>query len=143
MFHGKEIIISGNDTQVYDRGTTFYRDRTYGTGTNITGTIETGKKVVFHALDSLEITYGASHTELKIAKDGTIALIEIGGRMGGDFIGSNLVQLSTGIDFVKAVIDISLGEEPDLAVGDHAAAGVRFVFDQKDVDILENSKRTS
>ena len=33
------------------------------------------KKVVFHALDSLEITYGASHTELKIAKDGTIALI--------------------------------------------------------------------
>lgn len=99
------------------------------------------KKVVFHALDSLEITYGASHTELKIAKDGTIALIEIGGRMGGDFIGSNLVQLSTGIDFVKAVIDISLGEEPNLALGDHAAAGVRFVFDQKDVDILEKLKK--
>lgn len=44
--------------------------------------LEQVKKVVFHALDSLEITYGASHTELKIAKDGTIALIEIGGRMG-------------------------------------------------------------
>ena len=103
--------------------------------------LEQVKKVVFHALDSLEITYGASHTELKIAKDGTIALIEIGGRMGGDFIGSNLVQLSTGIDFVKAVIDISLGEEPDLELGDHAAAGVRFVFDQKDVDILEKLKK--
>ena len=103
--------------------------------------LEQVKKVVFHALDGLEITYGASHTELKIAKDGTIALIEIGGRMGGDFIGSNLVQLSTGIDFVKAVIDISLGEEPDLELGDHAAAGVRFVFDQKDVDILEKLKK--
>ena len=114
---------SGNDTQVYDRGTTFYRDRTYGTGTNITGTIETGKKVVFHALDSLEITYGASHTELKIAKDGTIALIEIGGRMGGDFIGSNLVQLSTGIDFVKAVIDISLGRRTRLGGGRPCGSG--------------------
>jgi hypothetical protein len=29
--------------------------------------------------------------------------------MGGDFIGSDLVQLSTGYDFVKGVIDISLG----------------------------------
>ena len=52
------------------------------------------------------------------------------------FIGSNLVQLSTGIDFVKAVIDISLGEEPDLELGDHAAAGVRFVFDQKETYLI-------
>ena len=50
-------------------------------------------------------------------------------------------SFTTGIDFVKAVIDISLGEEPDLALGDHAAAGVRFVFDQKDVDILEKLKK--
>ena len=28
-----------------------------------------------------------------------------------------------------------------MAVGDHAAAGVRFVFDQKDVDILEKLKK--
>lgn len=51
--------------------------------------------------------------------------------MGGDFIGSNLVQLSTGIDFVKAVIDISLGEEPDLELGDHAAAGLDLYLIRK------------
>ena len=34
--------------------------------------------------------------------------------MGGDFIGSNLVAMSTGIDFVKAVIQVALGQEPDL-----------------------------
>jgi hypothetical protein len=28
--------------------------------------------------------------------------------MGGDFIGSNLVRLSTGYDFVKGVIDVAL-----------------------------------
>jgi len=34
--------------------------------------------------------------------------------MGGDFIGSNLVKLSMGYDFVKAVINVALGyfEEP-------------------------------
>ena len=47
-------------------------------------------QTVEHALDSLEITSGASHAELKIAKDGTIRLIEIGARMGGDLIGSDL-----------------------------------------------------
>ena len=38
-------------------------------------------------------------------------MIEIGGRMGGDCIGSSLVELSTGIDFVRAVIEIALGKE--------------------------------
>lgn len=99
------------------------------------------KKIVFHALDSLEIEYGASHTELKIAPDGTIRLIEIGGRMGGDFIGSNLVQLSTGVDFVKAVIEIAIGKEPQFeCVGVKRAAGVRFVFNRKDLEAIQKLK---
>ena len=60
-------------------------------------------QIVLHALDSLHIQYGASHSELKIDEDGDIRVIEIGARMGGDFIGSNLVQLSTGYDFLKGV----------------------------------------
>ena len=96
------------------------------------------KRVVSHALDSLKIKNGASHSELKIDKDGNIKLIEIGARMGGDFIGSHLVQLSTGIDFVKAVIQIALGEEPCLTRCDEdQCAAVRFVFSQKDVNVFE------
>lgn len=100
-------------------------------------TLDKVKEIVFHALDSLEITNGASHTELKIAQDGTIAIIEIGGRMGGDFIGSNLVELSTGVDFVKAVIQIAMGEQPDLTENHApAVAGVRFVFNKEDADVI-------
>jgi hypothetical protein len=62
------------------------------------------------ALNALGLTNGASHAEYKITKDGRIAIMEIGGRMGGDFIGSDLVRLSTGYDFVKGVIDVALGE---------------------------------
>ncbi len=95
------------------------------------------KQVVVHALDSLGIRYGASHSELKVSSDGTIRLIEIGGRMGGDFIGSDLVYLSTGVDFVEGVIRIALGERPDTEVKRHKAAAVRFVFDRNDVDMLD------
>lgn len=100
--------------------------------------LEEVKEVVRHALDSLQIQYGASHSELKISEDGHIAIIEIGGRMGGDCIGSNLVQLSTGVDFVKAVIQVALGEEPEVIKNDvEAQAAVRFVFSQEDVAVLD------
>lgn len=98
--------------------------------------VEQVKAVVFHALDSLGIENGASHSELKITKDGRITLIEIGGRMGGDFIGSDLVCLSTGYDFVKAVIEIALGQKPSGTVGTTSAAAVRFVFGPKDVFVF-------
>lgn len=104
--------------------------------------LEKVKNVVFHALDSLKITDSASHTELKIAKDGTICLIEIGGRMGGDCIGSDLVQLSTGVDFVKAVIQVALGEEPDLAsVGTPCTAAVHYIFGESDYKILDSLRQ--
>ena len=101
------------------------------------------KKTVSHALDSLGIRYGASHSELKIDRDGTIRLIEIGGRMGGDFIGSTLVEMSTGVDFLRAVIEVSLGIEPTVMptrkpVGVEA---IRFVFAKEDIIVLERLKK--
>ena len=105
-------------------------------------TLEKIKAVVSHALTSLHIEYGASHSELKIDQEGQIRLIEIGGRMGGDLIGSTLVPLSTGVDFMKAVIQIALGEEPDLSLN-HAGkpAGVRFIFTKEDIENLNRMKK--
>lgn len=100
------------------------------------------RQVTEHALDSLQISYGASHTELKVSPEGQIRLIEIGGRMGGDEIGSSLVELSTGVDFVKAVIDIALGKEPDLEPKKKPEkAAIRFVFTKEDVRVLEQLKK--
>ncbi len=100
------------------------------------------QKTVFHALDSLGIRNGASHSELKIAADGTIRIIEIGARMGGDCIGSTLVHISTGIDFVRAVIEIALGEEPDLKPDvKPMAAGIRFVFSEGDITVFHRLQR--
>lgn len=100
------------------------------------------KEIVFHALDSLKIRNGASHSELKISEDGSIRLIEIGGRMGGDCIGSDLVELSAGVDFVKAVIQTAVGKKPELTPQhDKKAAAVRFVFGNGDLRVLERLKK--
>lgn len=85
------------------------------------------KKIVLHALDTLHIEYGASHSELKITEDGDIRVIEIGARMGGDFIGSTLVQLSTGYDFLKGVIETAMGKFEKPAICEHHCSGVYFL----------------
>ena len=99
------------------------------------------RSTTFHALDSLGIKYGASHTELKISDTGDIAIIEIGGRMGGGMIGSTLVQLSTGVDFVKAVIETATGKQPVIqAVGMKASALVHYICSTADMKILDRVK---
>jgi biotin carboxylase len=49
--------------------------------------------------------------------------------MGGDCIGSHLVHISTGYDFVGMVIDIACGKEPDFShskIADYAVSCFAF-----------------
>lgn len=102
--------------------------------------LERVKIVINHALDSLDIKYGASHSEIKIDKNGNIGIIEIGARMGGDFIGSNLVELSTGFDFVSAVINVALGIKPKVQIENMGYAASVFIIEPKDIKIYEQVK---
>ena len=100
------------------------------------------QNVVFHALDTLEIRNSASHSELKVAEDGTIRIIEIGGRMGGDCIGSDLVYHSTGIDFVKAVIEVACGQAPDISpVIEPKSVESRFIFTEDDLLLFQRIQK--
>lgn len=96
------------------------------------------KDTVFHALDTLKITDSASHSEIKIDEKGNIKIIEIGGRMGGDLIGSDLVYLSSGYDFLKAVTEVSLGEKvSSFETSLKSAAAVRYIFSREDLAALQ------
>ena len=98
-------------------------------------TLQKVQSVVEHALDTLELKNGASHSELKIDDQGNIRIIEIGGRMGGDCIGSDLVKYSTGYDFVKMVIEVACGLEPDFTkVLDPKPVAVKFIFTAADLE---------
>ena len=74
----------------------------------------------------LGIEYGATHSELMISRTGEVYVTDIGSRMGGDFIGSDLVRLSTGYDFLKGVIEVALGQFSGVSFGERCHAGVWF-----------------
>ena len=84
----------------------------------------------FQNLDALGISFGASHSEFKITVDGEIFAIETGARMGGDFIGSHLVPLSTGYDFLKGVLNVALNEFIVPKIDNNGHSGVYFLAEE-------------
>ena len=98
-------------------------------------TLEKVHKTMYAALDALKITDGASHGEFKVTPEGDIRIIEIGSRMGGDCIGSDLVPLSTGYDFMEMVIDVACGKEPQIVrKTEPKEARIHFLFTEEDVE---------
>lgn len=140
-FEGKHFIL-----QITDKITTgdpFFVELEHHQPSSLPEKIkEKVKKIVLKALDALHIKYGASHSELKIKENGDIVVIEIGARMGGDFIGSNLVQLSTGYDFLKGVIEVAMGVFHVPQIKNHHFSGVYFLSEETKYlkPIIENWK---
>lgn len=97
------------------------------------------EQVILKSLDILEVSNGASHSEIKILGS-NIKIVEIGARMGGDFIGSDLVKISTGIDYLELVINIALNRENVITniakKNTNKIAVVKFIFDVNDKDTI-------
>ncbi|MBE6738528.1 MAG: ATP-grasp domain-containing protein [Ruminococcaceae bacterium] len=98
--------------------------------------------LILKALNAMDIKNGASHVEFRILDGNKLGIIEIGARMGGDNIGTDLVKLSTGMDFVGMVADIACNTAPDFTVFyQPKKARVRFILTETDMQKLEDIKR--
>lgn len=84
------------------------------------------REVVKAAVDALGIDYSGSHAELKLTKDGP-KMIEIGARLGGDYISSYLTTLSTGVDMNRAIAQIAMGEDPDVDSTIRQYSGIQYI----------------
>jgi phosphoribosylamine-glycine ligase len=74
---------------------------------------------------ALGLNYCAFHAELKITRDGP-KIVEIGARLGGDRISTHLTPLSTGVNLVRAAIQIAVGQAPDIVPSMARGAAVRY-----------------
>lgn len=81
---------------------------------------------VVKVIDTLNLRNSPTHTELKINKKG-IYIIEIGARLGGDFITSDLVPLATGVDMLENTINIALNKEIFVSKTLDKYAGIQFI----------------
>lgn len=88
------------------------------------------RRVLPRILDAVGYVSGASHTELKISDDGKIYLIEINPRGGGDEISNRLVYLSTGYDYIGAMIDVAIGDFKVPIIQKNKCSGVVFLTKQ-------------
>ena len=71
------------------------------------------REEVLKAAKAVGVDNCPTHTEIKLW-DGKPYIIEMACRLGGDYITSDLVPLSTGISMMENLIRLSLGEEIDV-----------------------------
>lgn len=91
--------------------------------------IEAIKKLAYNATRAVGIKNGCGHAEIKLTSRGP-KMVEIAGRLGGDFITTVLLPISTGVNISEYEILRALGEpkvfDPDRGIGNCGVA-VKFI----------------
>lgn len=85
--------------------------------------------VVRAALAALGIDDAAAHSELRLGARGPV-VIEVGARLAGGGIATHLVPLSTGVDLVRAAIQLAMGRDVELVPQWERGAAIRFLTPQ-------------
>ena len=68
---------------------------------------------VIRAIKALNINFGSVNMDLLISDDNKVHIVDIGARMGGNLIGSHIVPLGTGIDYIGNMIKAAVGDKTD------------------------------
>lgn len=84
------------------------------------------RKVAAQAVRAIGLDNAPAHVEIKVTEEGP-KIVELAARLGGDFITSRLVPLSTGIDMVGASVLLATGEVPDLTPKWKRGAAIHFI----------------
>jgi biotin carboxylase len=72
------------------------------------------KDVVRKAIKSLGINFGAVNMDVLITNDNRICIVDVGARMGGNLIGSHIIPIGTGVDYMGVLISTAVGESIEL-----------------------------
>lgn len=123
--NGKTEIISITDK--YITQPPYFVEIAHSEPSRLEGEIqERIREVALQAIRAIRLQNGPSHTEIKVTEEGP-KVVEIAARLGGDFITSRLVPLSTGVDLVGASVRLAAGEAPDLSAKWQRAAAIHFI----------------
>lgn len=68
------------------------------------------KECVDKALVALGVNHGSVNMDLLIGETGDIHIVDIGARMGGNLIGSHIIPIGTGIDYMGNMIRAAVGD---------------------------------
>jgi len=69
------------------------------------------KTCVSKAIKALNINHGSVNMDMLITNEGTVHIIDIGARMGGNMIGPCIIPYATGIDYMGLMLKAAVGEK--------------------------------
>ena len=121
----KTTVIAINEKHLLDNG--YFVENTHIEPADLTKQeVELISKEVKRAISAVGLDNSPSHTEVKLCS-GKVYIIEMACRLGGDYITSDLVPLSTGVDMLENLIKVSIGEKIDVIQKKHRYAAVQFI----------------
>lgn len=85
------------------------------------------KACVEKAIKVLDINHGSVNMDMIITPNGSIHIIDIGVRMGGNMIGPCIIPYGTGIDYMSNMLKIAVGDEPDWTVHEHKTVATKLL----------------
>lgn len=68
------------------------------------------KTCVRNALIALGVNHGSINMDLLVGEKGDVHIVDVGARMGGNLIGSHIVPIGTGIDYMGNMIKAAVGD---------------------------------
>ena len=71
------------------------------------------KECVKKALIAMNVNHGSVNMDLLISEDYSVHIVDVGARMGGNLIGSHIIPLGTGIDYMGNMIRAAVGDKTD------------------------------
>lgn len=90
------------------------------------------RKVAIKGIQALNIDNGPAHVEIKVTEQGP-KIVEIGARLGGDHITTDLVPLSTGVNMVELTIKNALNFPVDIKKLFFKSAAIRYINDELEI----------
>lgn len=71
------------------------------------------KECVRKALVALGVNHGSVNMDLLITEKGDVHIVDVGARMGGNLIGSHIIPMGTGIEYMANMIRAAVGDPTD------------------------------
>ena len=86
------------------------------------GTEQYVRSCVEKAIKALGVNFGSVNMDMLITQDGKVYIVDVGARMGGNLIGSHIIPLGTGVDYMANMIRGAVGDPCDFTPKAHAGA---------------------
>lgn len=71
------------------------------------------KTCVQKALVALGVNHGSVNMDLLLNESGDVHIVDVGARMGGNLIGSHIIPIGTGVDYMGNMIRAAVGDATD------------------------------